>query len=180
MKFQPFKFAGIGSRKIPATVYNLIKECSYELALKSCKLTTGAADGSDEAWEEGFIKAQCTKNMQCFLPWKGFSKRDCNKEGYVLIQDKLLLTNAEIIARQFHPNWNALTEPGQKLMTRNTFQVLGEDLRSPVHSLFCYTPDGKDSGGTGQAIRIARSRQIPVLNLYNKEELDVFMKIVAM
>jgi hypothetical protein len=34
----------------------------------------------------------------------------------------------------------------------------------------CWTSDGKASGGTGQAIRIAKYYEIPTYNLNNKEE----------
>lgn len=41
----------------------------------------------------------------------------------------------------------------------------------------CWTSDGKDSGGTGQALRIARDRNIPVYNLYNKGVYEECLEI---
>ena len=36
----------------------------------------------------------------------------------------------------------------------------------PSNFVVCYTPDGKASGGTGQAIRIAEYYNIPIYNLF--------------
>jgi hypothetical protein len=54
-------------------------------------------------------------------------------------------------------------------MTRNSFQVLGPDLQSPVSFVVCWTTGGKISGGTGQALRIAKDLSIPIFNLYDKD-----------
>jgi hypothetical protein len=51
-------------------------------------------------------------------------------------------------------------------------QVLGNYGNDPVEFVICWTSNGKDSGGTGQAIRIAKAFDIPVFNLYNKEDKD--------
>lgn len=50
-------------------------------------------------------------------------------------------------------------------MARNTCQVLGLNLDSPVKAVICYTPGGSGSGGTGQAIRIAQAYKIPVIDM---------------
>ena len=73
------------------------------------------------------------------------------------------------IAKKFHPSWNFLSDGGRKLMIRNTFQILGKDLESPASFVVCWTPGGKISGGTGQALRIAKSLSIPIFNLYEKD-----------
>jgi hypothetical protein len=62
---------------------------------------------------------------------------------------------------------------GKSLMARNSHQVLGADLRSPVDFVVCWTPDSCESettrapitGGTGQAIALADRWGIPVVNL---------------
>ena len=48
------------------------------------------------------------------------------------------------------------------------YQVLGEDLQTPTSFIVCWTKDGKASGGTGQALRVAKKYDIPVFNLYNE------------
>ena len=57
-------------------------------------------------------------------------------------------------------------------MARNCHQVLGQDLKTPVDFIVCWTKDGGESGGTGQALRIARDLNIPVYNLYFEDTID--------
>lgn len=47
--------------------------------------------------------------------------------------------------------------------------MLGPKLDSPVNFVVCWTSDGKASGGTGQALRIAAdpAYAIPVFNLFD-------------
>ena len=68
-------------------------------------------------------------------------------------------------------------------MGRNSYQVLGYHLDSAVDFILCYTKNGKDVGGTSQAIRIARDYNIPIFNIgaYNdpataKKDLDKFLE----
>lgn len=51
------------------------------------------------------------------------------------------------------------------LISRNTYQILGHDGVDPSDAVLCWTPHGSGSGGTGQAIRIARHVGIPVVDL---------------
>jgi hypothetical protein len=54
------------------------------------------------------------------------------------------------------------------LMARNAMQVLGPEVTCPgLFSSFvlCWTLGGEEVGGTSQAIRIAKSKGIPVYNL---------------
>jgi hypothetical protein len=56
-------------------------------------------------------------------------------------------------------------------MARNVHQVLGEDLKRPVKMIICWTPDGsldgkgRDSGGTGMALRLAADYPVKIFNL---------------
>ena len=59
-----------------------------------------------------------------------------------------------------------------KLQARNCYQVLGEHLNDPVKMVICWTPRGSGSGGTGQAIRLARAYKIPVFDLGNPAALE--------
>ena len=54
-------------------------------------------------------------------------------------------------------------------MGRNGYQVLGYDLKTPSKFLICWTKDGKETGGTAQAMRIAKDYKIPVYNLFFEE-----------
>ena len=65
-------------------------------------------------------------------------------------------------------------------MARNSYQVLGRNLDDPVEFVICWTPGGSGSGGTGQAIRIAKDYQIPVFDLGSPEtklRLEEFLAV---
>ena len=168
-------YAGIGSRDTPIEVCNLMTEMAEELADHGFTLRSGHAEGADIAFEKG----SKGKN-QIWLPWKGFN--NAGKDGFSQTTHYIMQPNelAVSIAEKFHPNWAACTDAARKLHTRNVYQVLGPGLgyQADTVSLFviCWTKDGKASGGTGQAIRIAEHCNIPVFNLQHADGLD---KLVA-
>lgn len=125
-------------------------------------LFSGGAEGCDEVFEKS------AADGKVFLPWNGFRDRfhGEKKNGIEYVVPGL---NYELV-RQYHPNPKALSNAGWKFMSRNSYQVLGPDLKSPVDFVVCWTPSGKDEGGTAQACRIARSKNIPVYNLENSFE----------
>lgn len=106
---------------------------------------------------------------EVFVPWAGF-----NGLPWVPFNE----AEARGMAARVHPAWSKLSQGARKLHTRNVPQVLGADLASPVEFVLCWTPDGKDSGGTGQALRIARAYDVPVFNLFHREDYDRLVSIV--
>jgi hypothetical protein len=104
---------------------------------------------------------------EIYLPWRGF-------EGHT---GELSEPTSEAleIARTFHPRFSYLSQGAKKLMGRNTHQVLGKDCMTPCHMIVCWTSDGKPSGGTGQAIRIAEYYRIPILNLQRSRDLELIL-----
>ena len=79
--------------------------------------------------------------------------------------------DAYALAARYCANWRALGARQRRLLARDGHQVLGSDLASPAALVVCWTPDGDldgsgpRSGGTGQALRIARALGIEVVNL---------------
>ena len=63
-------------------------------------------------------------------------------------------------------------------MTRNTFQVLGKNLVNPSKFILCWTPNGKITGGTGQALRIAEHFEIPIINMYFENWFNELLEII--
>lgn len=95
---------------------------------------------------------------------------------------------ARAIAKELHPSPEHLYAHALDLFARNTFQVFGINLDTPVDFIVCSTKDGcehaKDrkqaSGGTGQAIAMADLKGIPVFNMSNKnwfERLKAFLDL---
>ena len=153
-KYSYRSFAGIGSRETPKNIIDIMTEISKYLCEKhGFVLNSGGADGADHAFEIGASK------KKIFLPWDGFNKKYENGKDYIIPP-----YNEDYI-KKYHPAFNRLSDKGRLLMSRNTYQVLGEDLLTKVNFVVCWTKDGKASGGTGQAIRIAQAHSIPVFNL---------------
>lgn len=65
----------------------------------------------------------------------------------------------------YHPAPWRLNACTWRLHARNAQIVLGANLDDPVCFVLCWTPGGSGSGGTGQALRIARAHGIPVYDI---------------
>jgi hypothetical protein len=165
-------YAGIGSRETPRDVCMHMTAVAHRLASMGYTCNSGGADGADSAFERGAVV-----NRQIFLPWDGFNGK------YVERMNKLHNTwkysvppfNKELV-RKYHPKPSALSEFGWKFMSRNSYQVLGDDLKTPVEFVLCWTQGGKLKGGTSQAMRIAYDCGIPVFNFYHGyEEFSEYM-----
>lgn len=160
-----FFYAGIGSRQTPLPVLALMSAAAVRLAATGWTLRSGGADGADLAFEQGAGNGP----KEIYLPWQGFNG---NSSLLYDIDDA-----AFELAAQYHPNWSRLKSSVRRLIARNSYQVLGRDLATPVRFVLCWTPDGiisaqgrtEASGGTGQAIAIAADRGIPVFNLARPE-----------
>jgi hypothetical protein len=57
-------------------------------------------------------------------------------------------------------------------------QILGRWGDTPADFVVCWTKNGKASGGTGHALRIANYYNIPVFNLRNKDALHELKEFV--
>jgi len=167
-------FAGIGSRSTPQNILELMPQITQYLYSKNYILRSGGADGADTYFEKG---VPLNEPKQIFLPWKNFNN---NPSLYYLNSfiKKEAWNKAEEIANKFHPQYKYLKQGAQKLMTRNTFQVLGpnpSDQSQWSSLIVCYCPlssDGNPKGGTAQALRIASNYNIQIYNLYLEEDLD--------
>jgi hypothetical protein len=155
-------YAGIGSRQTPEEVLYLMTRAAEVLARQGWTLRSGHAPGADQAFEEG-----AGEHAEVYLPWPKF-ERDVPILGRAHPRPS---PDAVAVAAGHHPGWQHLSPGARALHARNAHQVLGPDLRSPVTFVICWTPDGsldgsgRDTGGTGQALRIAASAGITVFNL---------------
>lgn len=173
-------YTGVGSRETPDPILSLMTKVAASLERQGYHLRSGGAKGADTAFEDG-VKSDANKSI--FLPWPGFNGR---KNA---IQKPT--PGAVEMGIEYHPllsqmdresdQWRQRkTQTIAAMMGRNAHQVLGLDLRSPSAFLLCWTPDGadgtlkltsKESGGTGQAIRIAAANKVKVINLQNPASL---------
>lgn len=155
-------YAGIGSRKTPKWCLDLFVELGKRFAEEGCILRSGHADGADKAFEKGCDLVNGEKEI--YLPWRGFESSD---SPFIVRNPK-----AFEMAKYYHPNWFNLNQGAQKLHARNTHQILGNDLDTPSDFVICWTEGGKGSGGTGQAIRMAKNYKIPVIDFGSFKSLD--------
>lgn len=190
----PGIYAGIGSRKAPPKVLEHCRKLGAEFAKRGWTLRSGGADGCDTAWLEGqmtgilallcgLLENACEatrddirSRYEVYLPWSGFRPGDWTGRAPRL---KEASKDGWMIAAQHHPSWASMRSYVQALHARNTHQVLGADCRTPARVVICWTSDGADgsperpttpkTGGTGQAIRIARAYGVPVINLAQVE-----------
>lgn len=170
----PRYYAGIGSRKTPQDIMVLEAQIATKLDSLGFILRSGGAEGSDKAFERGSTNylsyradhyVVVVNNNPAKLPYSDWA-----------------LNEARSIAKSLHPAWDKCNEYTRKLHTRNTFQILGLQLNSPVEFVVCWTPAGevKESdlsirtGGTATALRLAFQRNIPVYNLAYKSHYEMF------
>ncbi|MBW3243748.1 macro domain-containing protein [Epibacterium sp. DP7N7-1] len=161
---QPF-FAGVGARATPKDVLTLMAEIGGLMAEADIRLRSGGAIGADSAFWEGAREVD-PAGMEIFLP---NAKRHI-PEGILHMSPVF-----ERLAKNFHPKPERITPDPKnpndkrafvlKLMARNGNQIFGTDFRNPSNAVICWTEGGRGQGGTGQAIRLANSVGIPVIDL---------------
>lgn len=155
-------YTGIGSRKTPPEVIELMTRLAATLQDAGWVLRSGGADGADMAFARG-----AGDQSRIYRPL-GDRKRPGINE-----YDQAIWQRAQAIAQQHHPAWERCGEYARGMHTRNVFQVLGDLLKEPSKFVVCWTPDGaeyahetsRETGGTGTAIRIANTYQVAVFNL---------------
>ena len=165
MKF----YAGIGSRETPSEICGIMKALATKLEKDGWTLRSGGADGADYAFSKGV-----EKEAEIYLPWSGFAinlQLTKVRHKYITVEND---SEAEDFLK-FHPSPHRLYQAGKKLMVRNFRQIIGKDAPNSKF-VICWTKDGGASGGTGQAMRIARHYNIPVFNLKIGEDLKKMEK----
>lgn len=141
----PLTYAGVGARETPQEVLTLMHDVGRNLAREGFLLRSGGARGADSAFGTG-----------C---------REGEGASEIFLKDAPISPLFDRLTENMHPKPSALSPHGRLLMNRNGAQVFGSDFSRPCDVLLCWTPGGKGGGGTGQAIRIARAIDIPVLDL---------------
>jgi hypothetical protein len=155
-------YAGIGSRSTPNEILELFVKIGKFLAERGYVLRSGGANGSDQSFETGCNRGSGLKEI--YLPWSGFE----GSSSTLIVKDQ----KAYEIAKAHHPYWDNLSQGARKLQARNSHQVLGKDLESPCNFIICWTKKGKGEGGTGQALRIAESNDVPIFDAGRHGDLE--------
>lgn len=181
MKF----YTGIGSRKTPQEILSLMRQLGTSLAENGWTLRSGAAEGADTAFMQGWLKwagahrdeAEENPLAEIYLPWENFCGQTSKMIGNVIVQSPHKLEKAEEIVSKIHPYWDNCGPAARVLHTRNVFQVLGAKLNEPSKFVLYWAPEknGVVQGGTATAVHLARSKGITTYNLMD-EAVRVKMK----
>jgi len=153
-------YTGIGARATPTKIRAYMIRIARHLESRGYTLRSGGAYGADSAFEFGVTNHI---NKHIYLPWEGFNG---NQSPFFEPQDW-----AYKLAEKYHPNWYSLKRGVKALMARNMHQIVGLANKTHSKAVICWTRDGLDSGGTGQALRFARDLGIPIFNLHDKKVL---------
>ncbi|MCP3683189.1 MAG: hypothetical protein GY861_10900 [bacterium] len=188
----------IGSRSTPEDVMGLMTK----FATKACEFgyigRSGGADGADSCLEggvENYLRSceeSCPEHyMEIYLPWKDFNGRDSLAGGYYTIPWMDNHKEAENIASEVHPkwkldklvesgevekprNWKPMKQGAKKLHTRNVYQLLGQDLKTPSRFVICWAPpqgtEGHVKGGTGTAVKLGIDHGVEIINLHHEDQ----------
>lgn len=164
-------YTGIGSRETPPDIRCMMTEIGFLLNDRGFTLRSGGASGADSAFE-----SRVKTNKEIYLPFNSFNGR--THDGIYFFNWSLCpgYRVAKQLVYEVHPNPKALTSYSLNLMGRNGMQILGQFMDEPSKFVLCWTKDGKASGGTGQAIRIAQKLKIRVLNLKDPQVFAYFQK----
>jgi hypothetical protein len=179
-------YAGIGSRKIPKVIKDLMVVIGYAMAENGYVLRSGGAEGADTAFQKG-CQQWCDDNnvpyckrQEIYLPWNNFNNLKVDKHKGITTETFWL---AHDLVYETHPNAKNLSPSVMKLMVRNVAQIYGLN-NTPSDLIICWTPDGatktttNETGGTGQALRLALIDNIPIINLKLKKHIKLIEKIL--
>lgn len=161
-----YAYAGIGTTTCSEKEKDLILKISNKMSERFI-CYSGNALGSDITFQKG-------SNKKCviFLPWKTYNINEYNPKDsldyYVLGNDKEGLESV----RKFHKYPHKLTKGGFSMMSRNYYQVMGYSKYPKISCIICCADyhineisQMEVEGGTGQAVRIANSLNIPIVNI---------------
>jgi hypothetical protein len=154
-------YAGIGSREVSVREASEINQLADELSQQDWFVYSGHAKGSDYAFEYGAARDKSV----IWLPWEGFNGFVESDHAYVVGDNE----EAQASVDTYHPSPRSLNKESRAFMARNYYQIMGDGKDWPMVSFVvcCSDPsgDGGVKGGTGQAVRIAMDKNIPVFNL---------------
>jgi len=190
---------GVGSRDTPPNACRLLTIFAGVTYSLGYQWRSGGAKGADEAIEHGVLThphyrpgtALTDLSLEIYLPWNGFApiqggpkKYEDFSRGYINTPLLSPYEHAKDAITYYHPLGDRIREKRGvwALHTRNMFQPLGQDLKTPSERLYCWAPlKGEDDieGGTRTAWQVARKHRIPTVNLYNGDAQSRLLAFLA-
>ena len=174
-----FAYAGIGSRQTPPAVLDAMARIAHALGNAGVALSTGGADGADQAFETGALRTRAPLTVH--TPWPGYNGYRPGADARPSVNvirprpaDTLQGHTYADLARRHHPAWDGLRSRGVRALFVRNVSILAGALDAdgdalPVRAVIAYTPNGlargRAAGGTGHTLRIAEELGIPAVNL---------------
>lgn len=155
------RIAIIGTRKSTRLEYDLLVGFASDLAEAGYEISTGAAEGSDNAAIEGCSLVDVTK-LHIFLPWARFNSWLVPAGANVTVYNPVWHTAWTESVKQYHPKPHLLSRGARSLQARN-YGIMAHP--EPVDAVIALPTNQRDWGGTGQGMRIAEALGIPLYNL---------------
>lgn len=172
-------YAGIGSRKTPGSILDVMSKAAYYLAIKNWSLRSGGAQGADRAFEDAIL---------CHDKLPRIDGRKATTGHHLTIYRSAHIKQApenekseelNKIARTYNKGFDSKPLYVQGLLVRNVQIILGHYANNPVKFVVCWTPNAQPVGGTGMGIRIAEAHNIQVHNLADPDTLAKICKKVG-
>lgn len=159
-------WTGVGSRKAPRHICEMMEAAARVFAVRGWTLRSGRAPGPDTACEWGVRRAPAAPRpaAELYLPWPGFGDTPVAENHWVMERP---IPEAYSMAQKVitDAHWSKLSSGGRALHARNAHQVLGPNLQDPSTFMLCWTPGGREIGGTATAIKLADYFGVEVHNL---------------
>ena len=171
-------YAGIGSRKTPRSILDVMHRTAYYLASKNWSLRSGGAHGADRAFEDAvryhvdlpIIDGRVSHINEYLTIYK-------SEMGGIPENEKI--SDLTKIARLYNKGFDSKPPYVQGLLIRNVQILLGYYANNPVRFVVCWTPNAQAIGGTGMGIRIAKAYNIQVHNLADPDTLAKICKKIG-
>ena len=164
----------IGSRETPEDVLELMNDIMQKFIDMNYIVRSGGADGADHV-----ATMHAPDNQrEIYIPWDGFNGLYHNgkdilrwdfspvkKDATATAQEVRDMLGAPRLEKSSHINFHS----------RNMMQVLGYNLDKPTNLILCYTRNGEMRGGTASALMLAKALDIQIINLGDKETLELMI-----
>lgn len=185
-------YAGIGSREAPVEVLKQMTEVAKYLEGIGYTLNTGktypakpSSDPKYQAQYEERLAFSKKHNGKVGLDEEGADRAfslGATKKNLFYPGKQGSRAKEQTIAKEIHPNPEALSQGALKLMARNTNQIFGDNLDTPVDFVLFYAKETggiRPQGGTGQAVEMARRKGIPTINMANPNWRQLLQDVIS-
>lgn len=172
--------AGIGTRHPPtddADLNETMRVFCYFAVKMGWHLRSGAAIGMDSWFERLW-----DNNKEIFIAKERISGKRHGYDGANFVEGPLEVAAFNIM-KHIHPKGSKLKGIAKAMHTRNIFQILGEDLNTPV-DLIVYYAKFDDEGaeitdGTRTAVVLGKQRGINEFNLILPDERTRLLEYIG-